>query len=104
MVDWSGSSSGGGGGTSGSGSVAGDTSGTGATYSAADTTWRTLSSGQSMGWKVNVNNLAECYASSTRYYTATFHNIYGRRSGYDDTSIGAFQARCDATATSNNCF
>ena len=104
MVDWSGSSSGGGGGTSGSGSVTGATTGTGATYSAADATWRTLSTGQSMGWKVNSNNSAECYASSTRYYTATFHNIYGRRSGYDDTSIGAFQARCDATATSNNCF
>tara|TARA_B100000131_G_scaffold319777_1_gene366367 strand:+ start:512 stop:1237 length:726 start_codon:yes stop_codon:yes gene_type:complete len=104
MVDWSGSASGGGGGTSGSGSVTGATTGTGATYAAADATWRTLSSGQSMGWTVNVNNLAECYTSSTRYYTATFHNIYGRRSGYDDTSIGAFQVRCDATATSNNCF
>ena len=104
MVDWSGSASGGGGGTSGSGSVSGATVGTGATYAAADATWRTLSSGQSMGWTVTVNNLAECYTSSTRYYTATFHNIYGRRSGYDDTSIGSFQCRCDATATSNNCF
>jgi len=104
MVDWSGSSSGGGGGTFGSGSIAGNTSLVGATYAAADTTWRTLSTGQSMGWAITLTNTAECYASSTRYYTATFHNIYGRRSGYDDTSIGAFQARCDATATSNNCF
>ena len=104
MVDWSGSASGGGGGTWGSGSVGGDTNLTGATYAATDGGWRTLSNGQSAGWAVSVSNNAECYASSTRYYTATFHNIYGRRSGYDDTSVGAFQVRCDATATSNNCF
>ena len=104
MVDWSGSASGGGGGTFGTGSIGGDTIQTGATYAAADATWRTLSSGQSMGFTLHVRNTAECYASSTRYYTATFHNIYGRRSGYDDTSIGSFQARGDATATSNNCF
>ena len=104
MVDWSGSVSGGGGGTWGSGAVSGNTSLTGTTYAATDGGWRTLSSGQTVGWVVEVSNFAECYASSTRYYTATFHNIYGRRSGYDDTSIGAFQVRCDATATSNNCF
>ena len=104
MVDWSGSVSGGGGGTFGSGAVSGNTSLTGTTYAATDGGWRTLSSGQTVGWVVEVSNNAECYASSTRYYTATFHNIYGRRSGYDDTSIGAFQVRCDATATSNNCF
>ena len=104
MVDWSGSASGGGGGTWGSGAVSGNTSLTGTTYAATDGGWRTLSSGQTVGWVVEVSNNAECYASSTRYYTATFHNIYGRRSGYDDTSVGAFQVRCDATATSNNCF
>ncbi len=104
MVDWSGSASGGGGGTWGSGAVSGNTSLTGTTYAATDGGWRTLSSGQTVGWVVECSNFAECYASSTRYYTATFHNIYGRRSGYDDTSIGAFQVRCDATATSNNCF
>ena len=101
MVDWSGSTSGGG---VGNGSVSGNTTNTGATYAAADTTWQTLSTGQSMGWKMTQLNLQECFQSSTRYYTTTLHNIYGRRSGYDDTSIGAFQARCDATATSNNCF
>ena len=101
MVDWSGSVSGGG---TGAGSVAGNTTNTGATYAASDGSWRTLSSGQSMGWTATITNIEECFGSSTRYYTVTLHNIYGRRSGYDDTSLGAFQYRVDATATSNNCF
>lgn len=85
----------------GSGSVTSSTAVS--TYGATNDTWQALSNGQSLGVKFQTSATAECYSSGTKTGTMTF-DVYARKSGYYDTSLGTYKAVGAASATSNNCF
>lgn len=90
--------------TSGSGSttVTGSTFG-GATFSATNGSWRAVSNGQSIGFRMQSNTFfAECYQSfnSTHIVQVWAH---ARKSGYLDTRLGRWRIRNRLFANSNNC-
>lgn len=91
--------------TSGSGSTnVGANSGVGATYGAVNNTWRSVSNGQSIGFRMTSNTfLAECYASLNSTHQVLLY-AHARKSGYLDTRLGAYRLRHRLFATSNNCF
>ena len=98
-MDWTGPSGTG----TGSCYLAGETNGPSATYNADDNTWRTVSNNQSIAFAFTATASAECYNSNTRS-CVTNVTAYARKSGYSDTSLGAYRIESRVTATSNNCF
>ena len=97
-MDWSVSSTG-----TGGASISGNTSGTSATYSASDNSFQTVSNGQSIGARFVVTASAECYNSNIKLGTATM-TLTAQKTGYLDTTLGAYKHQMRAAATSNNCF
>ena len=97
-MDWSVSSTG-----IGGASVVGNTSGTSATYSASDNTFQTISNGQSIGARFVVSASAECYNTNVKVGTVAM-TLTARKTGYLDTTLGAYRHQMRAAATSNNCF
>lgn len=87
----------------GSGSIVGNTTNTGATYAAADNTFRSVSNGQSIGARMQAFASAECYQQSTATCIVTM-DVTAQKSGYSDTTLGTYRHECRAVAISNNCF
>ncbi len=90
--------------TSGTGSytIGGSTAG-GATYSASDNTYQTVSNNQSVGMQFKAVASAECYANNN-VNTYTFVTARARKSGYVDHPLGSYLLRARGNAISNNCF
>lgn len=86
-----------------SASIFGNTSLTGATYSAVDNTFQTVSNNQSIGARLNVLASAECFAQNTSTGVVTM-DVTARKSGYTDTTLGTYRHEVRAVAISNNCF
>lgn len=86
-----------------SGSITGNTSLTGATYSAVDNTFQSVSNGQSIGARLNVLASAECYAQNTSTGVVTM-DVTAQKSGYSDTTLGTYRHEVRSVAISNNCF
>ena len=86
-----------------SGSIIGNTSSTGATFSASDNSFQTVSNGQSIGALLTATASAECFATETATAVATI-DITARKSGYNDTTLGTYRHESRARAVSNNCF
>ena len=86
-----------------SASIIGNTSLTGATYSASDNTFQSVSNGQSIGARLNVLASAECYAQNTSTGVITM-DVTAQKSGYDDTTLGTYRHEVRSVAISNNCF
>jgi hypothetical protein len=108
-IDWSLGSS-----TSGTASYSatGDnnSSGSGATYAAADNTWQSLSNGQSIGVRIATTTYASCYSQSTATTGFDF-DVYARKTGYNDGRLtdpvsGAtiYRIQHYASATAYSCF
>ena len=86
-----------------SASIVGNTTLTGATYSASDNSFQSVSNGQSIGARLNVLASAECYAQNTSTGVITM-DVTAQKSGYDDTTLGTYRHEVRSVAISNNCF
>ena len=86
-----------------SASILGNTNLTGATYSASDNTFQSVSNGQSIGARMNVLASAECYAQNTSTGVITM-DVTAQKSGYTDTTLGTYRHEVRSVAISNNCF
>lgn len=86
-----------------SASIFGNTALTGATYSASDNTFQTVSNNQSIGARLNVMATAECFAQNTSTGVVTM-DVTARKSGFTDTTLGTYRHEVRAVAISNNCF
>jgi hypothetical protein len=86
-----------------SASIIGNTSLTGATYSASDNSFQSVSNGQSIGARLNVLASAECYQQSTSTGVVTM-DVTAQKSGYSDTTLGTYRHEVRSVAISNNCF
>lgn len=86
-----------------SASIIGNTTLTGATYSASDNTFQTVSNNQSIGARLNVLASAECYAQNTSTGVVTM-DVTAQKSGYTDTTLGTYRHEVRSVAISNNCF
>ncbi len=84
------------------GIIVGSTSG-GATYSASDNSFQSVSNGQSIGARMSASASAECYNSTTATCVVTM-DVTAQKSGYSDTTLGTYRHECRAVAISNNCF
>jgi len=97
-LDWTTPTTGG----TGSYSIGGSTGG-GATYSASDNSYQTVSNGQSIGMQFRAQASAECYANNN-VNAYTFVTARARKSGYADHPLGSYLLRARGNAISNNCF
>ena len=97
-LDWTTPTTGG----TGSYSIGGSTGG-GATYSASDNSYQTVSNGQSIGMQFRALASAECYANNN-VNAYTFVTARARKSGYTDHPLGSYLLRARGNAISNNCF
>ena len=86
-----------------SASVIGNTTLTGATYSASDNSFQSVSNGQSIGARLNVLASAECYQQTTATGVVTM-DVTAQKSGYNDTTLGTYRHEVRSVAISNNCF
>lgn len=86
-----------------SASIIGNTTLTGATYSASDNSFQSVSNGQSIGARLNVLASAECYAQNTSTGVVTM-DVTAQKSGYSDTTLGTYRHEVRSVAISNNCF
>lgn len=95
-VDWAYSISG----VGGTGSVQGDTTFSGATYSLSDNTFRTLSNGQSAGFITSVSNSRSSSTSGiqSRYLTVTQMKLSLQKTGYTTAEVADFDAFMSAIA------
>jgi len=90
--------------TSGTGSYSiGGNTGGGATYSASDNSFQTVSNGQSIGMQFRAQASAECY-SNNNVNAYVFVTARARKSGYADHPLGSYLLRARGNAISNNCF
>jgi hypothetical protein len=89
--------------TSGTGSYSiGGSTGGGATYSASDNTYQTVSNNQSVGMQFKALASAECYQNNN-VNAYTFVTARARKSGYTDHPLGSYLLRARGNAVSNDC-
>ncbi len=96
-LDWTTPTTGG----TGSYTIGGSTAG-GATYSASDNTYQTVSNNQSVGMQFKALASAECYQNNN-VNAYTFVTARARKSGYTDHPLGSYLLRARGNAVSNDC-
>jgi hypothetical protein len=85
-------------GTGGTGSINGNTAGTGATYSLSDNTFQTLTNGQSAGFMTTASNSRSYSGSQSRYLTVTQMKLSLQKTGYTTAEVADFDAFITAIA------
>lgn len=90
-------------GTGGTGSIAGDTTFSGATYSLSDNTFRTLSNGQSAGFRTSVSNSrsSSISGSQARYLIISQMKLSLQKTGYTTAEVADFDAQMTAIASTS---
>ena len=95
----------------GFGAITGNTSQTGATYSASDNTYQTVNVGQSIGARLYVTTGAECFDSNVHTsevvlngYARTPSGSTGSYDGRQETPLGYYRFQARSSSTSNGCF
>ncbi len=90
-------------GTGGTGSIQGDTTFSGATYSLSDNTFRTLSNGQSAGFITSVSNSRSSSISGTqsRYLIISQMKLSLQKTGYTTAEVADFDAQMTAIVSTS---
>jgi len=89
-------------GSFGTAQAVGSTGG-GATYSASDNSFRSVSNGRSIGFLFKANCNAECYRNNV-INCYTFITARARKSGYADGVLGSYLLRARGNARATSCF